>query len=132
MNQMIKYYKVGFGFVTEIVSEDLQRGLMDRQTGIDLIKKYDGKCSEDYISSFCLQSHQRFWEHVLEFFRTPFSWQNFLLVVNMSFCGLVHVWNNACDQKRPRAGFCFIFRVFLIKFCFFVECELLRSYSCLK
>ena len=53
MNQMIKYYKFGFGFVTEIVCEDLQRGLIDRETGIDWIKKYDGKCSNEYINSFC-------------------------------------------------------------------------------
>ena len=67
MNQMIKYYKFGFGFVTEIVCEDLQRGLIDRETGIDWIKKYDGKCSNEYINSFCKFidiSVDEFWNHI--------------------------------------------------------------------
>jgi len=67
MNQMIKYYKFGFGFVTEIVCEDLQRGLMDRERGIELIKKYDGKCSDQYIKSICKFidiSVDQFWDHV--------------------------------------------------------------------
>ncbi|MDB9992257.1 N-acetyl sugar amidotransferase [Amylibacter sp.] len=67
MNQMIKYYKFGFGFVTEIVCEDLQRGLIDRETGIKWITKYDGKCSSEYISSFCgfiNISIDEFWDHI--------------------------------------------------------------------
>ena len=53
MNQMIKYYKFGFGFVTEIICEDIQRGHIDRKSGIKWIEKYDGKCSDEYIKSFC-------------------------------------------------------------------------------
>lgn len=53
MNQMIKYYKFGFGFVTEIICEDIQRGHIDRKSGIEWIEKYDGKCSDEYIKSFC-------------------------------------------------------------------------------
>jgi len=67
MNQMIKYYKFGFGFVTEIVNEDLQRGLVDRETAIKWITKYDGKCSDEYISSFCNYidiSTDEFWDHI--------------------------------------------------------------------
>lgn len=67
MNQMIKYYKFGFGFVTEIVCEDLQRGLIDRKTGIEWVKKYDGKCSNEYIKSFCKFiniSVDEFWNHI--------------------------------------------------------------------
>ena len=64
---MIKYYKFGFGFVTEIVCEDLQRGLIDRKTGIEWVKKYDGKCSNEYIKSFCKFiniSVDEFWNHI--------------------------------------------------------------------
>ena len=67
MNQMIKYYKFGFGFVTEIVCEDLQRGLIDRETGMNWITKYDGKCSDEYIISFCKFidiSVDEFWNHI--------------------------------------------------------------------
>ena len=67
MNQMIKYFKFGFGFVTEIVCEDIQRGLIDRETGIKWITQYDGKCSDEYIFSFCKFigiSIDAFWDHI--------------------------------------------------------------------
>lgn len=67
MNQMIKYYKFGFGFVTEIVCEDLQRGFIDRESAIKLIETYDGKCSDEYIKSFCNYiniSIDEFWHHI--------------------------------------------------------------------
>tara|TARA_B100000902_G_scaffold398969_1_gene467744 strand:+ start:2945 stop:4075 length:1131 start_codon:yes stop_codon:yes gene_type:complete len=67
MNQMIKYYKFGFGFVTEIVNEDLQRNKIDRKTAIQWVKKYDGKCSDEYIKSFCHYiniSNDEFWDHI--------------------------------------------------------------------
>ena len=38
-----------------------------RERGIDLIEKYDGKCSDDYILSFCNFidiSLDEFWDHV--------------------------------------------------------------------
>ena len=67
MNQMIKYYKFGFGFVTEIVNEELQRGRMTRDAAISWVEKYDGKCSDHYISSFCNYieiSKDEFWDHI--------------------------------------------------------------------
>ena len=67
MNQMIKYYKFGFGFVTEIVNEDLQRGKIDRKTAIKWVNEFDGKCSEEYIKSFCKYIEidiDEFWDHV--------------------------------------------------------------------
>ena len=67
MNQMIKYYKFGFGKVTEYVCEAIRDGSMDRNTAIDLVERYDGKCSQAYIQSFCEFigiSEDKFWEHV--------------------------------------------------------------------
>ena len=67
MNQMIKYYKFGFGKVTEYVCEAIRDGSMDRNTAIDLVERYDGKCSKAYIQSFCEFigiSEDKFWEHV--------------------------------------------------------------------
>tara|TARA_X000000950_G_scaffold289243_1_gene411172 strand:- start:17159 stop:18292 length:1134 start_codon:yes stop_codon:yes gene_type:complete len=52
VNQMIKYLKYGFGKVSEYVNEDIRNKRITRDQGIDLIKKYDGKCSSKYISSF--------------------------------------------------------------------------------
>lgn len=53
MNQMIKYFKFGFGKTTEYVNEEIRKGIMTRNDGIDLVKKYDGMCSDKYIESFC-------------------------------------------------------------------------------
>jgi len=67
MNQMIKYLKFGFGKVTEYVNEELKSGTMQRTRAIALVEKYDGKCSDKYIDSFCQYidiTHQEFWEHV--------------------------------------------------------------------
>jgi N-acetyl sugar amidotransferase len=67
MNQMIKYFKFGFGKVTEYVNESMRAGVMDRETAIDLVERFDGKCSPRYIRSFCDFigiSESSFWDHV--------------------------------------------------------------------
>jgi len=53
INQMIKYYKFGFGFVTDEVCYAIREGRMNREEGVNLVKKYDGKCGENYIKEFC-------------------------------------------------------------------------------
>lgn len=53
LNQMIKYYKFGFGRVTDYVNEEIRLGRMTRKHGVDLVSKYDHSCGDDYISSFC-------------------------------------------------------------------------------
>lgn len=52
LNQMIKYLKYGFGRISDYVNEDIRNGRISRQEGIDLVEKYDGKCSSKYIESF--------------------------------------------------------------------------------
>ena len=67
MNQMIKYYKFGFGKVTEYVNEEIRNGTLSRKEAIDIVNKYDGKCSEQYIESFCDYidiTKDEFWGHV--------------------------------------------------------------------
>jgi N-acetyl sugar amidotransferase len=69
MNQMIKYYKFGFGKVTEYVNEELRAGTLTREKAIALVTKFDGKCHDRYIASFCEFieiSVDEFWCHVLE------------------------------------------------------------------
>ena len=46
LNQMIKYYKYGFGRVSDHVNEAVRRGSMSREEGIKLIEKFDGSCSK--------------------------------------------------------------------------------------
>lgn len=53
VNQLLKYYKFGFGFVTDEVCYAIREGRMTRKKAIDLIKKYDGKCGKQYIKDFC-------------------------------------------------------------------------------
>lgn len=53
LNQMIKYYKFGFGRVTDYANETIRQGHMTRERGIDLVERYDDSCSDEYIESFC-------------------------------------------------------------------------------
>jgi N-acetyl sugar amidotransferase len=67
LNQMIKYYKYGFGRASDYANEMIRLGTITREEGIQLVKKYDGKCSDNYIKSFCEYieiSPQYFWEKV--------------------------------------------------------------------
>jgi hypothetical protein len=53
VNQMHKYVKFGFGQCTDHACYDIRDGIITRQQGIELVKKYDGKCSVKYIQIFC-------------------------------------------------------------------------------
>ncbi len=53
VNQMLKYIKFGFGQCMDHACYDLRDGLITRNEAIDLVRKYDGKCSEKYILQFC-------------------------------------------------------------------------------
>ena len=67
LNQMIKYYKFGFGRVTDYVNEEIRLGRISRTSAIKLVEDYDGACAPSYIESFCEYigvSTQYFWQHV--------------------------------------------------------------------
>jgi N-acetyl sugar amidotransferase len=67
LNQMIKYYKFGFGRVTDYVNEEIRLGHLTREQAIELVEQYDDSCSEKYIESFCRYidiSVKQFWEKV--------------------------------------------------------------------
>lgn len=67
LNQMIKYYKFGFGRATDYVNEDIRLGRISREEGIKLVERYDGCCSHHYISGFCEYidiTVAQFWEQV--------------------------------------------------------------------
>lgn len=67
LNQMIKYYKFGFGRVTDYVNEEIRLERLTRAQGIELIEQYDDACSDEYIASFCAYigiSLEQFWEQV--------------------------------------------------------------------
>lgn len=53
LNQMLKYYKFGFGFATDEACYDIREGRLTREEALWLVKEYDGKCGEQYIEEFC-------------------------------------------------------------------------------
>ena len=53
INQMIKYYKYGFGRVSDYINEDIRNNLIDRNKAIKILEKNDGNCSQKYVVSFC-------------------------------------------------------------------------------
>lgn len=67
LNQMIKYYKFGFGRVTDYVNEEIRLGRLTRDEAIDLVERYDSACAPDYIAAFCAYigiSVDSFWDRV--------------------------------------------------------------------
>ena len=61
----LKYYKLGYGCVTDQVCEAIHQGKINRNEAIDLVNKYDGVCDLKYIKSFCKYldiSLSQFWE----------------------------------------------------------------------
>lgn len=76
MNQLIKFYKFGFGKATEDLSELIKVGIMSRDTAIEIAKILDGNCDEKYIHMFCEYiniSYKEFWA-VLERYRNLDIW----------------------------------------------------------
>ena len=53
VNQMLKHIKFGFGECMDHVCYDIREGRMSRKEAINLVEKYDGKCGQSYIDSFC-------------------------------------------------------------------------------
>ena len=67
LNQMIKYYKFGFGRVTDYANEEIRLGRMTREHAIELVERYDDACADSYIESFCEYigiSVSSFWDQV--------------------------------------------------------------------
>lgn len=52
LNQMIKYYKFGFGRVTDYANEEIRLGRISREQGILLVERYDDACAPGYIEAF--------------------------------------------------------------------------------
>ncbi|NIQ13285.1 MAG: N-acetyl sugar amidotransferase, partial [Candidatus Dadabacteria bacterium] len=71
--QLLKYVKFGFGQCMDYACYDIREGKITREEGIELVRKYDGKCAEHYIKLFCDYigiSIEEFW-NVTNKFRGP-------------------------------------------------------------
>lgn len=69
INQMIKYFKFGFGRTTDYVNEEIRLGRLEREEGIRLVEAFDDKCSQEYIEIYCEYLDIKvsdFWEQVRE------------------------------------------------------------------
>jgi len=88
VNQLLKCIKFGFGQCMDFACYDFREKRISRKEAIDLVKMYDGKCSDEYIQKFCSYigiSQKEFW-YVTEKFRGPMwkrdkkgNWYNTLL-----------------------------------------------------
>ena len=67
INQLIKFYKFGFGRVTDYVNEEIRLGRISREEAIKLVVKYDDAHDEKYIKDYCdylAISNEEFWAKV--------------------------------------------------------------------
>lgn len=67
LNQMIKYYKYGFGRISDYINEDIRNNYIKRKDAISIIENYDHCCSDKYIKKFCKYiniSQEEFWFNV--------------------------------------------------------------------
>jgi len=53
INQMIKYYKFGFGRATEFVNQNIRNGTISRENGVQMVVDFDGVCSDEIIDRYC-------------------------------------------------------------------------------
>ena len=64
INMMIKYYKYGFGRTTDLCNELIRSKKILRAEAIEIIKEFDGVCSDKIIKRYCDWtgiSRERFW-----------------------------------------------------------------------
>jgi N-acetyl sugar amidotransferase len=52
VNQMLKYMKFGFGKCTQEVGVAIRYGEMTRAEGLELVRRYDGRCADRYVRRF--------------------------------------------------------------------------------
>jgi N-acetyl sugar amidotransferase len=67
VNQLIKYYKFGFGRVTDYVNEEIRLGRISREDAINIVERFDDAHDEKYIKGYCDYlgiSVTDFWEKV--------------------------------------------------------------------
>ena len=70
INQMIKYFKYGYGRTTDYLNYEIRNKNITRNNAIKLVQKYDGLCSDKYIKDFCEYlniSKDYFWDVVSKF-----------------------------------------------------------------
>ena len=72
INMMLKYYKFGFGRATDAINEMIRAGKITRETGVEVVERYDGVCSDRIIESYC----RYVGISISEFWRIANQWVN--------------------------------------------------------
>lgn len=77
VNQLIKFVKYGFGHVTDQVMDLIHTGKLTRAEGLELVKKYDGKCHPKYIKKLChyLDIKEEEFNSIVELSRNKNIWK---------------------------------------------------------
>ena len=73
----MRYIKLGLGRCIEDTSHEIRDGLITREEGIDLIKKYDGEFPKKYFNEFLKYleiSENEFWK-IVDSWRMEHLWQ---------------------------------------------------------
>ncbi len=70
INQMIKYFKFGFGKVTDFVNEEIRHERITRKEAVLIVEKFDYFVPKKNILEFCKYlniTESKFWKHVDKF-----------------------------------------------------------------
>jgi hypothetical protein len=75
IHDLLKFVKFGYGRASDHASKDIRAGVMSREEGIEMVKKYDHVVSEDlgYWLKYVDLSEKDFWE-IADSFRDPRVW----------------------------------------------------------
>ncbi len=75
IHDLMKFVKFGYGRASDHASKDIRTGYMDRETGIEMVRKYDSVVSSDldYWLNYVDMSKDEFW-NIADTFRDPRVW----------------------------------------------------------
>ena len=75
IHDLLKFIKFGYGRASDHASKDIRAGLMSREEGIEMVKKYDHVVSSDleFWLEYVGLTHEEFWQ-TADTFRDPRVW----------------------------------------------------------
>jgi N-acetyl sugar amidotransferase len=75
IHDLLKFIKFGYGRASDHASKDIRAGLMSRDKGIEMVRKYDHVVSDDlqYWLNYVEMNEDQFWR-IADSFRDPRVW----------------------------------------------------------